>query len=43
VLIGHNLNKSGALFSPEERVRMLDASLTNEMRRSRASRLPTPG
>jgi pantetheine-phosphate adenylyltransferase len=32
VLIGHNLNKSGALFSPEERVRMLDASLTDEMR-----------
>jgi pantetheine-phosphate adenylyltransferase len=32
VAVGFNPNKSGALFSPEERVAMLDASLTDEMR-----------
>jgi pantetheine-phosphate adenylyltransferase len=32
VVVGFNPNKAGALFSPEDRVRMLDASLTDEMR-----------
>jgi pantetheine-phosphate adenylyltransferase len=32
VVVALNPNKSGALFSPEDRVRMLDASLTDEMR-----------
>jgi pantetheine-phosphate adenylyltransferase len=32
VVVGFNVNKAGALFSPEDRVRMLDASLTEEMR-----------
>jgi len=32
VVVSLNLNKSGALFSAEDRVRMLDASLTDEMR-----------
>jgi pantetheine-phosphate adenylyltransferase len=32
VAVGVNPNKSGALFSPEERVDMLNASLTDEMR-----------
>src|SRR5262249_35941842 len=33
VLVSFNPSKAGALFSPEERVRMLDASLTDDMRR----------
>jgi pantetheine-phosphate adenylyltransferase len=32
VVVALNPSKSGALFSPEDRVRMLDASLTDEMR-----------
>jgi pantetheine-phosphate adenylyltransferase len=32
VVVGFNPNKAGALFSPEERVRMLDASLPDEIR-----------
>src|SRR4051794_4003165 len=32
VVIGFNPNKAGALFSPEDRVSMLEASLTDEMR-----------
>jgi pantetheine-phosphate adenylyltransferase len=32
VVVAHNPLKSSALFSPEERVRMLDASLTDDMR-----------
>jgi pantetheine-phosphate adenylyltransferase len=32
VVVAVNSNKAGALFSPEERVEMLDASLTDEMR-----------
>src|SRR3984893_11037735 len=32
VVVALNPHKSGALFSPEDRVRMLDASLTDEMR-----------
>src|SRR6266851_3752726 len=32
VVVGFNPNKPGALFSPEERVRMIEASLADEMR-----------
>src|SRR6185436_919456 len=32
VVVGFNPNKANALFSPEERVRMLEASLTADMR-----------
>ena len=32
VVVGFNPNKAGALFSPEDRVSMLDASLTDDMR-----------
>src|ERR1700730_18425932 len=32
VLVSYNPNKTGALFSPEERVAMMDASLTDAMR-----------
>jgi pantetheine-phosphate adenylyltransferase len=32
VVVALNPNKAGALFSPDERVQMLDASLTDEMR-----------
>jgi pantetheine-phosphate adenylyltransferase len=32
VVVGFNPNKAGALFSPEERVRMLDASIPAEAR-----------
>ena len=32
VVVSFNPNKSGALFSPEERVEMIDASLTDGMR-----------
>jgi pantetheine-phosphate adenylyltransferase len=32
VLVSFNPNKAGALFSPEERVRMMQASLTEDMR-----------
>ena len=32
MVVSINLNKSGALFSPEERVHMLDASLSEELR-----------
>jgi pantetheine-phosphate adenylyltransferase len=32
VVVAFNPNKAGAIFSPEDRVQMLDASLTNEMR-----------
>src|SRR5689334_16024008 len=32
VVVGFNPNKAGALFSPEERVRMLEDSLTDEQR-----------
>src|ERR1700736_3265499 len=32
VVVGFNPNKPGALFSPEDRVRMLEASLTDDMR-----------
>jgi pantetheine-phosphate adenylyltransferase len=34
VVVAFNPNKAGALFTPEERVAMLEASLTPEMRRS---------
>src|ERR1700736_762171 len=33
VVVGFNPNKPGALFSPEDRVRMLEASLTDDLRR----------
>jgi pantetheine-phosphate adenylyltransferase len=32
VVVGFNPNKAGALFTPEDRVSMLEASLTDEMR-----------
>src|SRR5918912_493758 len=32
VVVGFNPNKAGALFSPEERVRMLDASIPDDAR-----------
>jgi pantetheine-phosphate adenylyltransferase len=32
VVVGFNPNKPGALFSPEERVRMIEASLADDMR-----------
>jgi pantetheine-phosphate adenylyltransferase len=32
VVVGFNPNKAGALFSPEDRVRMIDASLAEETR-----------
>src|SRR4051812_24357482 len=32
VVIAFNPNKAGAIFSPEDRVQMLDASLSDEMR-----------
>jgi pantetheine-phosphate adenylyltransferase len=32
VVVGFNPNKAGSLFSPEERVRMLDASIPAELR-----------
>jgi len=32
VVVGFNPNKPGALFSPEDRVRMIEASLADEMR-----------
>jgi pantetheine-phosphate adenylyltransferase len=33
VVVGFNPNKAGALFSPEDRVRMIDASLSDDQRR----------
>src|SRR6266513_4844054 len=33
VVVGFNPNKAGALFSPEDRVRMIDASLSEDQRR----------
>src|SRR5438132_13474801 len=32
VVVGFNPNKAGALFSPEDRVRMIEASIATEMR-----------
>jgi pantetheine-phosphate adenylyltransferase len=32
VIVAFNLNKAGSLFTPEERVRMMEASLTDEVR-----------
>ena len=32
VVVAFNPNKAGAIFSPEDRVQMLDASLTDDMR-----------
>jgi pantetheine-phosphate adenylyltransferase len=32
VVVGFNPNKAGAIFSPEDRVQMLDASLSDEIR-----------
>src|SRR5437764_15250798 len=32
VVVGFNPNKAGALFTPEDRVRMIEASLSDEQR-----------